>query len=1065
MVGDLFTTQRDASDALPALLAAAGFEQAQQIGRGGFGIVYRCVQVELDRVVAVKVLVADLEDNRPRFLREQQAMARLTGHPNIVPVLQVGRTASGHPFLVMPYYEQDCLQKRICQAGVLGLEEVLHIGVRIAGALESAHRLEILHRDVKPANILLTHYGEPALTDFGIAHLTGGFKTTTGVFTGSPAYTAPEVLSGQPATAASDVYGLGATMFTALTGHAAFERHQGEQVVAQFVRITTEPLPDLRKHGMPADVAGVVAQTMARDPNRRPTALELGERLQQLQARHGVTVDEMVLQGGGGHAAFRQPAGQPSASPRAGRLPVPMAGFVGREAELARLGELLRDSRLVTVTGIGGVGKTALAATAAAESAADFLGGAWWVDLSEVSEGDLLANAVGAALGLPEQPGRPVVNVVLEFLVARHALLVLDRCERVVGEAAKLVETLLQLCPRLHILATSCEPLDVGGEAVLALRTLGHYRLDQPIGRGDTGEVYRAYDTRTDRIVALKVLPGHLADDATFEQRFRRASQAAAGINEPHVVPIHGFGEINGRLYLDMRLIEGRTLATIISNRAGPLDAAFSVAIVEQAASALDAAHAVGLIHRDIKPSKFLVTDRDFLYVVDFGLARIAGEASLTSRNSLGGMAYTAPERFDGGKADAHSDIYSLTCVLYECLTGVPPYPADSLEQQISGHLGLPAPRPSTVDPSLAPFDDVIAKGLAKKPADRYRSAGELAVTARRALESQVRAVVPRPPRPAPRIGWPARRRLAVLAAVVLLAVVGVVGAWQWRGHWAGRGESASTNASGGSGQGTALAPGGAAESLAAMLPADIKAAGKLVIGLEVPYAPLEFKNSEGQLDGFEVDLMDAVARTLDLVPEYRETAFASIIPAVQVGGLNVGLASFTDTLKREQLVDFVTFFEAGTLWAQRPGPRIDPNAACGRKVGVAAGGLQDTDEVPRKSAVCVAAGLPPIEKVVFPTQDDLTAALIGGQVDAMSADSPVTGFAIKLSAGMLVPAGDVFDSAPYGWPVAKGSGLAESLRQAVAHLMQTGEYRTIATMWGLEQGMIDKPEINGATA
>jgi ABC-type amino acid transport substrate-binding protein len=124
---------------------------------------------------------------------------------------------------------------------------------------------------------------------------------------------------------------------------------------------------------------------------------------------------------------------------------------------------------------------------------------------------------------------------------------------------------------------------------------------------------------------------------------------------------------------------------------------------------------------------------------------------------------------------------------------------------------------------------------------------------------------------------------------------------------------------------------------------------------------------------------------------------------------------------------------------------------------------IQETKELPAKSDACVAAGLAPIDKVVYQRQDDLTHALIAGEVDAMTADSPVTGFAIKLSAGELEPAGAVFDSAPYGWPVTKGSPLAESLRKALEHLMQTGEYRTIATMWGVEKGMIDKPAINGA--
>ena len=220
----------------------------------------------------------------------------------------------------------------------------------------------------------------------------------------------------------------------------------------------------------------------------------------------------------------------------------------------------------------------------------------------------------------------------------------------------------------------------------------GHYQLQQLIGRGGMGEVYRAYDTKTDRVVALKVLPPHLAKDAVFQQRFRRESQAAAGINEPHVVPIHGFGEIDDRLYLDMRLIEGRNLGAILGDGGKPLKPAMAVSIIEQVAAALDAAHETGLIHRDVKPSNILITDHDFAYLIDFGLARTAGDAGLTTAGStLGTMAYMSPERFEGGQIDPRADVYALTCVLYECLTGSRPYPVDSLEQQIARHINAPA--------------------------------------------------------------------------------------------------------------------------------------------------------------------------------------------------------------------------------------------------------------------------------------------------------------------------------------------------------------------------------------
>ena len=199
-------TYRDVLPFIVDELIAAGFDDVHEVGRGGFGVVYRCTQPALDRTVAVKVLTTDMDnDNRARFLREQRAMGRLTGHPNIMSVLEVGATDSGRPYLVMPYHPQDSLDTRIRRHGPLTVEEVLRLGVKTAGGLETAHRAGIVHRDVKPANILLSDYGEPILADFGIAHIADAFKTSTGTVTGSPAFTAPEVLSGDSPTAASDV--------------------------------------------------------------------------------------------------------------------------------------------------------------------------------------------------------------------------------------------------------------------------------------------------------------------------------------------------------------------------------------------------------------------------------------------------------------------------------------------------------------------------------------------------------------------------------------------------------------------------------------------------------------------------------------------------------------------------------------------------------------------------------------------------------------------------------------------------------------------------------------------
>ena len=261
----------------------------------------------------------------------------------------------------------------------------------------------------------------------------------------------------------------------------------------------------------------------------------------------------------------------------------------------------------------------------------------------------------------------------------------------------------------------------------------GRYRLRELVGEGGMGQVFRAYDTATDRYVALKVLPRHLSADPDYQARFRREAHAAARLSEPHIVPIHDYGDIDGRLFLDMRLIDGTELGLVL-RRGGPLSAGRAAAVVEQVAAALDAAHAAGLVHRDVKPSNILLADRDFAYLIDFGIARAADDTGLTRTGMMiGTLAYMAPERFGGATSDRRADVYALACVLYECLTGSRPFPGNSAEEQLSAHLTAPPPRPGDWRADLRVFDGVIARGMAKDPDQRYATAGELAVAARTA--------------------------------------------------------------------------------------------------------------------------------------------------------------------------------------------------------------------------------------------------------------------------------------------------------------------------------------------
>ncbi len=252
-------------------------------------------------------------------------------------------------------------------------------------------------------------------------------------------------------------------------------------------------------------------------------------------------------------------------------------------------------------------------------------------------------------------------------------------------------------------------------------------------------------------------------------------------------------------------------------------------------------------------------------------------------------------------------------------------------------------------------------------------------------------------------------------------------------------------------------------DSIAATLPDKIKQSGKLVVGVNVPYQPNEYKDADGEIVGFDVDLLDAVGAVLGVQVDYVESAFEKIIPAIQAGTYDVGMSSITDSKERQQQVDFTDYFQAGIQWAQQAGKPIDPENACGKKVAVQATTVEHTDEVPAKSEKCVAAGKPAIDIKPFDEQSAATNALVLGQVDAMSADSPVTAYAIKQSDGKIESAGPVFDSAPYGWAVPKNSPLAGVLMAALNHLIDNGQYKTITENWGVQEGAITKSVVNGA--
>ncbi|MEU6129938.1 serine/threonine-protein kinase [Saccharopolyspora sp. NPDC047091] len=311
----------------------------------------------------------------------------------------------------------------------------------------------------------------------------------------------------------------------------------------------------------------------------------------------------------------------------------------------------------------------------------------------------------------------------------------------------------------------------------------GPYVVQGLIARGGMGEIHRALDSRHQRTVALKLIAERHAEDAEFRRRFQREAQATARLRDPHVIPIHSYGEIDGRLYLDMRLVDGTDLATHLASY-GPLDPDRAVGLLEQVAHALDAAHADGLVHRDVKPSNVLVGSTGFAYLVDFGIAYAAstGTAATSTGITVGTLAYMAPERFGEGPAEPSSDVYSLTCLFYECLTGRKPFQREATVAMISAHLHDDPPRPGTTAPHLgSAFDAVIARGMAKDPAHRFDSAGDLAreaVEALYATPTEPRTTTVRQSEERPDRKSRGRFVRAALATLGVLAVAGAATAW-----------------------------------------------------------------------------------------------------------------------------------------------------------------------------------------------------------------------------------------------------------------------------------------------
>jgi non-specific serine/threonine protein kinase len=429
----------------------------REIGRGGMATVYLAEDLKHHREVALKVLAPEIAMvlGPERFLREIEIAARLT-HPHILPLFDSGAVGEVL-FYVTPYIEGHSLRDRIRQERQLPIDEVVQLGREVASALACAHAQGIVHRDVKPENILLAA-GAALVADFGIARALsaggGGTLTETGVVLGTPAYMSPEQASGGEVDHRTDLYSLGCVLYETLAGEPPFTGPNPQTLQS---RHALEPPPPLgtRRPGLPESLERAIVTALAKTPvDRHSTAARFAESL------------NMAVLGGVTPTAITEATAVPN------NLPAARTTFVGRDRELAEGARLLGETRVLTLTGVGGSGKTRLAVRLAETLTENHPDGVWFVDLAPLDADTLVAQELATTLHIKEEAGKDLIGAIVHQLSGKRVLLILDNCEHLLGATADLADRLLPALPELKLLVTSREGLGITGERLFAVRSL-----------------------------------------------------------------------------------------------------------------------------------------------------------------------------------------------------------------------------------------------------------------------------------------------------------------------------------------------------------------------------------------------------------------------------------------------------------------------------------------------------------------------------------------------------------------------------------------------------------------
>lgn len=698
------------------------------LAQGGMGALYLAVTGSsgLERLLVIKTVLPHLADDEyvARFRDEAKVVVQLS-HANLIPVFDAGQVG-GELFLAMDFVEGKDLRavwNRCAKKGVaFPVDVAAYLVKELCRGLDYAHSfgdLQLVHRDVSPPNVLLSYQGEVKLTDFGLASSNLKLeKTAPGIIYGKVAYMSPEQARGDALDGRSDLYAAGIVLWELLTGRQLFApgKEQPQELIER-TRDPVAPAPSERAPRVPAELDAIVKKALEPRPeDRYATGKDFRDALAGWLARNAPSTDEARLE-----TFISKLFADDIARERKGRKE--LLERARRQAEQT----LPRSHELRQVLAEGGEGQSR------GGRRSDDRGGRRAEDHGD-GPGDRRQRAGRRA---EDQAGGGTAHGVAVEAPApgpRGRTAVRDRAEEGAGEA--------ESTP----LAAE-EPAEVIGQILD-----GRYRIQELIGEGGMGRVYLAEHVEIGRRVAVKILHPHYGRRPELVERFRREARAATRIGHPHIVDVTDSGTTpDGSVYFAMEYLEGVELAGVIE-REGALDISRALVVATQICRALAAAHAARIIHRDLKPENVFLVARegtsDFVKVLDFGIAKSTeAEEARVQRLTSPGMAmgtpeYMAPEQAAGKPADARCDIYALGAILYEMLTGMPPYGGDNFMEILTKKATMdPAPprevRADIPESVQAP----VLQAMARNPGDRPHSMAALEYELTKCLSGRGAAV------------------------------------------------------------------------------------------------------------------------------------------------------------------------------------------------------------------------------------------------------------------------------------------------------------------------------------